>query len=201
MLVRHDGLMKRPEPRQYITRLQKWGANITECFPNELTQQIQQLRLVNHRYTQLLRLDQLATGLGAGHHIVGLFTDRASHLGPSRFQPVFGFVTAQRGQRAGDDKGFARQRLRCHRRRFAFLPRHATGAQLLHHFAVVRLIKKSANAFGHDGTDIAHGQQLRFGGLHNGVELAEMPRQFFCGGFARMANAQAENKTRQRGLL
>ena len=28
VLVRHDGLMKRPEPRQYITRLQKRGANL-----------------------------------------------------------------------------------------------------------------------------------------------------------------------------
>ena len=72
---------------------------------------------------------------------------------------------------------------------------------MLHHLAVVGLVKEESQAFGDNGAHVIDLQELLFRGVHDGVEVAKVPRQFFGCGLAHMANAQSEHKSGQSGLL
>ena len=61
--------------------------------------------------------------------------------------------------------------------------------------------KKVANRLRHDGAHVVDLQQLLHACGHQCIELAKVPGQVFGCGLAHMANAQAVEKTRQRGAL
>ena len=102
-------------------------------------------------------------------------------------------------QRAREHHGNARQGHFGGCQCVAFGPGHTCIAQGLHHLAVVRLVKKGADAVRHHGAHIGHLQKRVFAGDHDGIELPEMAGQLFGRGFAHMANAQAEQKSAQGG--
>ena len=53
----------------------------------------QHLRLIQHGYTQLLRLDQLVACFSSSNHIIGLFfRDATSHLYARGFESRLGFA-------------------------------------------------------------------------------------------------------------
>ena len=84
---------------------------------------------------------------------------------------------------------------------YFLLPAQAAGAQLGHHLAVVRLLKKSVDALRHHRADVTHLQQALKWRVHDGVQATEMPCQRFGGRLAHMANTQTKQKARQGGLL
>ena len=63
------------------------------------------------------------------------------------------------------------------------------------------LVKKGAQALGHDGAHVIHLQQLLQRRVHDGVELAKVLGQSLGGGFTDVANAQTKQKARQGRLL
>ena len=132
---------------------------------------------------------------------MGFLADRTGHFGPQGFEFFFGFVTAHALQRARQHHRDARQRHFSRRQGLALGPLNAGFAQGLHHFAVVRLVKKGADAVRHDRPDIGHFQQRFFARHHDGFKLAKVSGQFFGRGLAHMANAQTEQKAAQCGLL
>ena len=77
----------------------------------------------------------------------------------------------------------------------------ATGAQLLHHLAVVRLVKKGADALRHRGPYVVNDQQLLFRSVHDRVDLAKVARQRLGRGLAHVADAQAKQEARQGGFF
>ena len=102
-------------------------------------------------------------------------------------------------QRACEHHSDSRQGHFGGRQGIAFGPGDACIAQGLHHFAVVRLIKKGADAVRDHRAHIGHLQQRVFAGDHDGTQLTEMAGQFFGRGLAHMANAQAEQKAPEGG--
>ena len=71
----------------------------------------------------------------------------------------------------------------------------------------MRLLEEGVDAARHDRAHVGHLQQLvfrggiRLRGTHDGIERAEVACQVFGGGLAHMANAQAEQETRQGGVF
>ena len=161
----------------------------------------EQASLVQHLNTELPGFVQFAAGFGAGHHVVGLLADGPCHLGTRGLQPVLGLITAQCRQGPRQHDGLARQRLRRLGGALTFVPGHAAGAQLLHHLAVVRLVKERANALRHDRADVRHFKQLLQRGRHDGVESTEVTSQRLGRRFSYMADTQAEQEAWQGRLL
>ena len=162
-------------------------------------QQNRQTFVVQHGHAQSLGFVELAARFGSGDHVMGFFADRARHFGPQRFEFFFGFVAAHALQGACQHHGDARQRHFGGGQGVAFGPVHACIAQGLHHFAVVRLVKKAADAVRHHRAHVGHLLERVFAGGHDGIELAEMAGQLFGRGFAHMADAQAEHKAPECG--
>ena len=108
---------------------------------------------------------------------------------------------ADAGVRPGDDKCLAGQGLRGYGGGLALCPGESTRAELLDHLAVVRLVKKSSQTQRDDGADIGNGGQLLHGGVHDAVQLSKIVGQCLGSGLSNMPDAQAEEESRQRGLL
>ena len=132
---------------------------------------------------------------------MGFFAHRSGHLGPQGLEFFFGLITPHALQRTGQYHRDARQWHFGGSQRLALWPSDTRVAQGLHHLAVVGLGKKSVDAVRHNRPHIGHLQERVFAGDHDRIELTKMPGQFFGGGFAHMADAQAENKAAQRGAF
>src|SRR5947209_880784 len=75
-------------------------------------QDLPQLRFIDHRHAEALRLFELGSGLGARDHIVGLLRHRRGHLVPARLERLARFLARHARERAGEDeRSTARARL------------------------------------------------------------------------------------------
>src|SRR6478736_2697737 len=68
-------------------------------------QQLHELRLVDDRHAELLRLVEFRTRLGAGQHVAGLLADTAADLAAGGLDFRAGLVARHGRQRAGEHEG------------------------------------------------------------------------------------------------
>src|SRR3954470_1796849 len=70
-------------------------------------QDFAQLRLIDHRHAEALRLLELGSRLDPGHHIVSLLRHRRGHLVPARLQRLARLFARHALERPGEDEGHA----------------------------------------------------------------------------------------------
>src|SRR3954468_12809158 len=70
-------------------------------------QDFAQLRLIDHRHAEALRLLELGSGLDAGHHIISLLRHRRGHLVPARLERLARFFARHAHERPGEDERLA----------------------------------------------------------------------------------------------
>src|SRR5689334_7623832 len=70
-------------------------------------QYLAQLRLIDHRHAERARSVELASGVGTGDDVVGLFGHRRGHLVPARFECLARLLPRHAAKRAGQHKGLA----------------------------------------------------------------------------------------------
>src|SRR2546421_546057 len=91
-------------------------------------QDLPQLRFIDHRHAEALRLFELGSGLGARDHIVGLLRHRRGHLVPARLERLARFLVSHELRPIGAEESLHRAEMAGQELRDLFAdPRHGEG--------------------------------------------------------------------------
>src|SRR5262245_17630382 len=100
--------------------------------------QRQQPRFVEDRDTELLRLGELAPGLGSRDHVARLLRHRPDDLAAGVLDAALRLLAREVRERAGEDEGLAGERALAASSSFALRPAHFELAQLVDLAAIAR---------------------------------------------------------------
>src|SRR5688572_20011925 len=161
----------------------------------QILQHFREFFLLQDGYAQGAGLLELAAGVLAGDHEIGLFGHRAGHFVPFRLDRGARLVARHAGELAGEDEAFDRSLCaRCPRDR---RPAHAPRDQVFQGLPVVRLVEEMADRARDHRSDVRRLQQLLLGGVFQRRQVAEMARQVARRGFADVADAERVDQTLQ----